>query len=212
MASKYTYCIRIDLCNESDTLALGQSLYDLAGSFFARRLSAEASSRGVAVLFLVGDLGMGKTTLSRGILSAAGYQGRVKSPTYTLVEPYELADINIYHFDLYRLGEPEELEFMGIRDYFDTPAAGENDRLCLLEWPEKGEGFLPGADVFVELRLKGLGRQAEVYLNEQDASFFSSCLNQYGLTGKGFIGEFLKDSKCLNEGVQSGNIKGEVSS
>jgi len=176
------------------------------------RSLVEFSAKGVAVLFLVGDLGMGKTTLSRGVLNAAGYYGRVKSPTYTLVEPYELSDINVYHFDLYRLGEPEELEFMGIRDYFDRPAPGESNRICLLEWPENGEGVLPEAEVIIKLGMKGVGRQAEVYFNEQHAAFFSSTLSQYGLNGRGTIGDFLKDNNFVSEGVHSENIKGEASS
>jgi len=151
-----SYCI--ELRDESDTLKLGKALF----KSLMLDSTEENGAQKTQVIFLLGDLGMGKTTLSRGILMEAGYQGNVKSPTYTLVEPYELPEVNVYHFDLYRLGDPEELEFMGIRDYFEMSAHDQKRNICILEWPEKGAGMLPAADVEIKISQKGKGRLVKI--------------------------------------------------
>ncbi len=110
----------------------------------------------LGLVFLQGELGAGKTTLVRGLLRAAGYVGAVKSPTYTLVEEYRLTDKTIYHFDLYRLHDPEELEWIGLDEYLT------GNSLCLIEWPQMGQGFLPEADLTIQLNIVDDSRQVEM--------------------------------------------------
>ncbi|MCG7946525.1 MAG: tRNA (adenosine(37)-N6)-threonylcarbamoyltransferase complex ATPase subunit type 1 TsaE [Candidatus Thiodiazotropha taylori] len=119
-----------------------------------RRLALNC--RAPCIVYLVGDLGAGKTTLTRGFLRGIGYQGRVKSPTYTLLEPYELGSISCYHFDLYRLADAEELAYLGIQDLLT------DDAVMLIEWPEKGQGGLPAADLLVKIEHDGLSRQVTI--------------------------------------------------
>lgn len=125
-----------------------------AWSILAKALAPLLSAG--AVLHLVGTLGAGKTAFCRALIRSLGYEGAVKSPTFTMVEPYPLAAVDIYHFDLYRLTEPEELEYLGIRDY----AAAKN--LLLIEWPDKGAELTPPADLTLSIDIDGQGRLARL--------------------------------------------------
>jgi tRNA threonylcarbamoyladenosine biosynthesis protein TsaE len=144
---KKTAKVDTQIAIQVDTEITTQWLADEAATVKAGEQLAAQLSPGMTV-FLEGTLGAGKTTITRGILQAFGHSGAVKSPTYTLVEPYESLSPMIYHFDLYRLGDPEELEYMGIRDYFSPQS------LCIVEWAERGEGVLPEPDVIVSLTPK----------------------------------------------------------
>ena len=116
---------------------------------------------GEGVVHLSGGLGAGKTTLCRGILRAMGHSGAVKSPTFTLVEPYQILDSEVYHFDLYRLADPGELEYIGIDEYFG------NNKLCLIEWSEKAIGYLPQHDLEITIDVLGEKRIIGVRSNSQ---------------------------------------------
>ncbi len=128
------------LHDETETVALGGAL-------------SAALAPGTLV-FLEGDLGAGKTTLTRGVLRALGHEGAVKSPTYTLCEPYLLESGQQFcHIDLYRLSDPEELEYLGFRDYLS------GDAILFIEWPSRGHGWLPAADLSISLTETRGGRE-----------------------------------------------------
>ena len=130
------------LAAESDTLAFGAAL-------------ASALEPGL-VIYLIGELGAGKTTLARGVLRGLGHAGKVKSPSFALVEPYIFSRLYLYHFDFYRFTDPRELGDAGFREHFNP------DSVCLVEWPELAAGVVPGADVEITLKLADVGRELEI--------------------------------------------------
>jgi tRNA threonylcarbamoyladenosine biosynthesis protein TsaE len=146
----------ITLASEAATQALGAALAELVQPGW--------------VVFLRGELGAGKTTLVRGFLRHLGFQGAVKSPTYTLLEPYYFNAFSVTHFDLYRIADADELEFIGFRDYL------EPNNILLIEWPQKGGDIMPPADIDLTLsytaqsrlcRLKILSARAEIQISRQ---------------------------------------------
>ena len=124
------------------------------GAKIAGLLTAADGFGGDALVFLKGELGAGKTTLVRGILRALGFRGAVKSPTYTLLEPYD--DYGVYHFDFYRIGDSQELEFIGVDEHMADTS------IKLIEWPERAGGRLPVPDIDIGLFVAGEGRRAEI--------------------------------------------------
>jgi tRNA threonylcarbamoyladenosine biosynthesis protein TsaE len=137
------------LPSEADTLALGRAL-------------AQSIEPGLTI-YLSGELGAGKTTLARGLLRGLGFAGRVKSPTFTLVEVYEFSRLYLYHFDFYRFRDPRELREAGFVDYFNPQS------VCLVEWPEKASeaGGLPAADLRVVLQVAGSGRNVSIFAESE---------------------------------------------
>lgn len=146
----------IDLAMEADTQHLGKVL------------SAYITTP--TTIGFCGEIGAGKTTLIRAMLRALGVSSAIKSPTFSLVESYQIAQMNIHHFDLYRIHDASELEFIGFRDYFAHHA------LCLIEWPERAMHLLDGMDMKITIRDLALGRQAEITAYSSNGSNLLSSL------------------------------------
>lgn len=148
----------LHLADEAATLALGARI-------------AAILTPGLTV-WLQGNLGVGKTTFTRGLLRGLGFEGKVKSPTYTLVESYVISGLYLYHFDLYRFVDQEEWEAAGFRDYFNPQS------VCLVEWPEKAAQLMPAPDIEVSLDPAGEGRTARL---EARSEIGKRCLERWSL-------------------------------
>ena len=136
------------MTNQSNVITTEKNMID-----FGKQLSHSFNQNDV--VFLLGNLGAGKTTLTRGILYGLGYNGTVPSPTYTLVEPYDINDIQVYHMDLYRLKSADELEMLGVRDFI-------GQSLCIIEWPDRAESLLPKPDVILNIKSVDDGRAVNI--------------------------------------------------
>ncbi|KAF7599180.1 MAG: tRNA (adenosine(37)-N6)-threonylcarbamoyltransferase complex ATPase subunit type 1 TsaE [Candidatus Dactylopiibacterium carminicum] len=157
MPAHETSALTSHLCNEAATEACGAAL-------------AAALQPGL-VIWLEGDLGAGKTTLTRGLLRALGHQGSVKSPTYTLLEVYAVSRMSLYHFDFYRFAHPDEFLESGLEEYFGTPA------VCLVEWADKAAPHVPQPDLLVRLAVAGEGRSVSI---EARSPRGQACLSSIG--------------------------------
>ena len=146
-------------------------IIEVADASAMEQLGSEFSSYcpNGSLIYLQGELGTGKTTWVRGFLRGFGYTGNVKSPTYTLVEPYQFNGRQIYHFDLYRLEDPQELETIGLRDYLDGQG------ICLVEWPEKAKGVLVTPDLWLRIDYLQTQRRVEI---EALSTLGNTCLQQ----------------------------------
>lgn len=125
------------------------------------------------VIYLEGPLGAGKTTLVRGFLRQFGFEGAVKSPTYTLVEEYDFGFGLVYHFDLYRIHSPEELDYIGIWEYFNEKA------VVLVEWAEKGEGWLPPPDIILQFEVLEEGRRLDIEVRGKDIDWLTQLQKEF---------------------------------
>ena len=156
---------KLHIKDESAMLHFGAQIAEATFADAATSLADVSAGQGVptigGILHLHGDLGAGKTTLTRGILRGYGYAGAVKSPSYTLVEAYEFTLCKLYHFDFYRLDDPAEVEFLGVEDYFSP------ENLCIVEWAERGVGAIPPADLRLDIEIEGTGRWLDCQTNSE---------------------------------------------